>query len=204
MTKSREEIAAATGLPIDNFHPAEPGLHMEILDTRSMQVWQVMNNVTRDEYKAVEVDDVYRKVGVGALAAHSSFFRRSPGAESDGPMRTLELGGHRWSLCAIPGVPSMPAEPDGPRLVSVDKHHSLVYAEGTELRYLESPEGETYLHVVGTGKNTDSLQIPSGWAFGTLRLAEQTIIDLPCPTSAFFFQTAEGLESDQGPVARPQ
>ncbi len=203
MSRTAQELADVLGLPVENFHPTEPGLHMEILDTQTMQVWQVMANVKQEEYDALVVEDRYRKVGVGSLSAYCSFFRRSPDAERDGPMNTLEQGGYRWSNCAQPkGAPAFPAGPDGPRLMKVSKYHSIVYAAGSELTYLESPEGETYVHVIG-GDGTEELRIPEGWRFAKVPIEKETIVELPCPTSVFFFASPEGMKSYQGPVPRP-
>jgi hypothetical protein len=198
---SAEQLARATGIPIENFHPIEPGLHMEIIDTKTMQVWQTMANVTLEDDRTLTLEDPYRKAGIGALAGYCSYFRRSPDAEVSGPMQTMELGGHRWSHCAIPGgPPSFPAGPDGPRLMAVNKHHSIVYAAGTDLRYLESPTGEIYVHVIDGHQGTKDLLIPEKWFFGTIRLERETTVELPCPTSVFFFTATQGTESYQGPI----
>ncbi len=205
MGSSREEIAKAAGIPIENLHPLEPGLHIEIIDTSNMQVWQTMANVTYDDYAALQVEAPYRKVGIGGLAAYCSFFRRSPNADSDGAMESMDYGEHHFSRCASPvGAPSFPAGPDGPRLMSINKHHSIVYTAGRDLHYLESPDGDAYVHVVGTGQARDALKIPEGWMFRVARIEKETIIHLPCPTSVLFFDTDAGLESYQGPVSPPR
>ena len=100
MGSTRQELADAAGIPAENFHPIEPGLHMEIMDTGTRMVWQAMANASREDYEALVVEAPYRKTGVGALAGYCSYFRKSPNAEQDGPMETLELGGYLWSRCA--------------------------------------------------------------------------------------------------------
>jgi hypothetical protein len=178
---------------------------MEIIDATTMQVWQTMENVRQADYDALVVEAPFQKVGAAPLAAWSSYFLCSPGDESIQPMRTFDLGGHRWSLCARPlGAPTLPAGPDGPRLMLVEKHHSIVLAAGADVPILVSPEGQIYAHVVGTGQSLDELAIPPGWVLDTLHLEKQATFDLPCPTSAYFFQTPAGMESFQGPVARPE
>ena len=120
------------GAPEVNFHSLEPGMHMEIIDTQTMQVWQTMANVSLEEYNSLDLDDRYRRAGFGALTGWCSWFRSSPDAKEPGPMQTMEFGGHLWSYCAKPmDGPTYPAGDDGPRRLSINKHHCILYRAGT-------------------------------------------------------------------------
>jgi len=203
MTKGRTalEIAREVGLPVENFHPVGNGLHMEIMDGRTRQVWQVMDDVTQAAYDALEVEAPFVKIGVGSVAGHLSYFRRSPGAESDGPMARMEHAGFTWSQCAQPeGAPSFPFGPDGARQISVLKHHSIVFAAGSEVGYLRSPDAEYYVHVVDTGLPIEDLNLPAGWKHERVVSPSELTLHLPCPTTALFFAN---FESYQGPVPAP-
>lgn len=203
MGSTRQELADAAGIPIENFHPIEPGLHMEIMDTGTRMVWQAMDSVSQEDYEALVVEAPYRKTGIGALSGYCSYFRKSPNADQEGPMETLELGGYSWSRCAQPaGTPRFPAGPEGPTLIEVNKHHTIVYAAGSELFCLESAEGETYVQVVG-GAAVEELSIPDGWSRFSVKLEKETSVELPCPTSALFFSAQPELLSFQGPVPCP-
>ena len=204
MGSTRQELADAAGLPAENFHPVEPGLHMEIMDAGTRMVWQAMANVSQEDYETLVVEAPYQKTGVGVLAGYCSYFRKSPNADHDGPMETLELGGYSWSRCAQPAyAPRFPAGPDGPTQIEVNKHHTIVYAAGSELFCLESPESETSVQVVGTAAAAEALTIPDGWSRSSVKLEEETSVELPCPTSALFFSAQPELLSFQGPVPRP-
>jgi len=199
--RSALEIAREVGLPVENFHPAGNGLHMEIMDTRSRQVWQTMSDVTQTEYQALAVEAPFVKIGIGALAGHLSYFRRSPGAAVDGAMDRMEYAGHTWSQCAKPdGAPRFPFGPDGPRQISVLKHHSIVFAAGSEVGYLRSPDGDYYVHVIASGAWIEDLKLPSGWKHERVAIEKELTLHLPCPTTAFFFAN---FESYQGPVPAP-
>lgn len=204
MARSVKEIAAAIGVPAENMHPVDKGLHMEIIDVNTMRVWQTMDNVTVAQYEALTLEDPYSKAGIGPLAGYTSFFRQSPDAQEVGPMETIVVDGHRFSHCANPiGDAQLPAGPDGPRHMKINKHHSIVYEAGTELPCLTLATGETFVHVVGGEHKTEELHTPDGWSFDTVRLKEETVVELPCPTNVLFFATPQGLQSYQGPVPRP-
>jgi len=205
MARSVEEIAQETGVPIENFHPATGGLHMEIIDTSTSQVWQTMDDITTADAEALSVEPPYREVGIGngkaRLSGHTSFFTRSPDADRNGPMETLEVAGHRWSNCARPiGAPAHPAGRDGPVQMSVQKHHTIVYEAGRELQYLRTPDDENFVQVIEGGPDKAPLVVPEGWKLSVHRVRKELIVALPCPTSVFFFRN---FDSFQGPVPEP-
>ena len=205
MGRSIEEIAQETGVPIENFHPPTGGLHLEIIDTSSMQVWQTMADVTLEQYKALKVEPPYREVGIGngqaRLSAHTSYFTRSPDAEQDGPMEKFEYGGLVWSNCARPADgPEHPAGPDGPVQMRVQKHHHIVYAAGSDISYLHTPDDEWFVQVIEGLTGEAPAVSAEGWELRTVRTEKELIFHLPCPSTVFFFRN---FDSWQGPVSAP-
>jgi hypothetical protein len=85
--------------------------------------------------------------------------------------------------------------------LSVDKHHTLGFAAGRTLRILEL-DSEHYVEVVGTPERDAELVLPPGGSLSELRLREDWIVDLPTPTTAYFWW-APVLRSFQGPVRLP-
>ena len=185
--------------PENSIVEAKNGLHMEILDTSTRQVWQALEPATREDYDALELEPPFIKVGIGSGAMDESYFRRSPGAAADGPMKTLELGGHTWSYCARPlevAQPELiqPAGEPGPRRIRVDKHHSLVFHAGRSLQLIRIPDFTEYVHTIaGNGP----LQLPDGWTLREIEVREKLTVHLPAPATAFFFPNRDSF---QGPV----
>jgi len=201
MGRRIEEIALEAGLTVENFHPLGKGLHMEIMDTQTMDVWQTMADVTREDYAKLDPGERYRKVGIGSLAGDCSYFRRSPDAGSDGAMDEMQHAGHVWKRCARPaGAPSLPVGQGGPHQLSVIKYHSIVYAENSEVGYLQSSDGEYYVKVIDGGLDSAELVLPEGWEHFTLQAEKELMLHLPCPATVFFFAN---LHSYQGPVPEP-
>jgi len=184
-------------------------LHAELLDLETRTVWQSHRPISREAYLALELPVELVKVGIGAGAMDEHYFRRSPGAEADGPVAEREVAGHLFIHCANPpkGGAETPVG-DDPKLMRVDKHHSLIFDQGREILVIRdadgrdfvqvitaSPGGGGWLQEVATG--TSGIRLPEGWSLRPERLASRTTIHLPNPTQAWFF--ANGA-SFQGPV----
>lgn len=136
---------------------------MEILDASTQEVWQTLQVVTLEDHRALDVGDAFRKVGIASGAMDASYFRRSPGADADGPMRTMEFGGHTWSYCARPELPpTQVAGEKGPMRLPVDKHHTLIFDAGRSLPVLRTPDGDDYVHTIAARPGAESLLLPDG------------------------------------------
>jgi hypothetical protein len=169
----------------------------EILDRSTGQVWQSCEPTTRQWFDALKVDAPLLKLACGSGSMDRMWFRRSPGAEEDGPPLTREIGGCIFFYCARPvGAP----EEGPPRLMVVDKHHSLGYDSGRDVEFLTSPGGSHYVRVVDGVPDGAAPELPLGWSLLRRRLEEDWEVDLPTPTETFWF---EGMVSYQGPVELP-
>jgi hypothetical protein len=187
------------GTPRANFIHESRNLHIEIIDTDTRQVWQALDPCTREEFQKLSVAPPFAKVGIGRGSMDRSYFSRSPDAAQDGPMLTREFDGRVFSLCARPGDMSLPSGPEGPRQVSVYKHHVVIYQAGRELDWLHLPDGSEYVQVIDGAPDNPDLVLPDGWTTRTETLTEELAIELPYPATVFFFKNGESF---QGPVRR--
>jgi hypothetical protein len=97
-----------------------------------------------------------------------------------------------------------------PKLMRVDKHHSLIFEEGREVLVIRDADGRDFVQVIsaspagggllqqeGAATGGAEIPLPEGWSLRTETLASRTTIHLPNPTEAWFF--ANGA-SFQGPI----
>ena len=187
--------------PAGNFIQRPTELHMEILDTREQSAWQALAPADLETYQGLRPEPPFVKIGIGRGVMDEAWFRRSPGADSDGAMATREIDGHLFSFCARPaGPPQEPAGPAGPRLIEVVKHHTLVYRAGRSIDWLRLPDGSHYVHVIEGGPDKPPLVLPEGWAQHSVKLERELTVELPCPTTVMFFPNRDSF---QGPVDPP-
>jgi hypothetical protein len=198
-------------LPAHNFLFECQELHAELLDLETRTVWQSHRPISREAYFALELPAKLIRVGIGAGVMDEHYFRRSPGAVADGPVAEREIAGHLFIHCANPPKdgPETPMGED-PKLMRVDKYHSLVFAAGREVLVIRDGDGRDFVHLIAGSPGGGGLlqtaedasggaeiPLPEGWSLRTETLAMRTTIHLPNPTEAYFF--ANGA-SFQGPV----
>jgi len=173
--------------------------HGEILDSSSGNVWQSIGPIARRDYEALPLEPGWLGLGIGTGAMDEHWFTRSPGAAADGPLQQREIGGHRFGLCARPlSAPTRSEGRTGPLHVSVEKHHVLRFAAGCAVAVLEHPDGRRFVHVIEGGAGKAPLPLPDGWRVEMLPLAGDWVVELPTPTTVFFFANGD---SYQGPLA---
>jgi hypothetical protein len=99
---------------------------------------------------------------------------------------------------------------DDPKLMRVDKYHSLIFEAGSEVDVLLLPDGQEFVQVIAasptgggllqpeslTGEGHE-LPLPEDWVLRTEKIDARATIHLPHPTQAWFF--ANGA-SFQGPI----
>jgi hypothetical protein len=176
-------------------------LHGEVLDPGTGSVWQSLEPITREDYQALPLEPGWLRVGVGRGAMDEHWFARSPGKGEDGPLELLEIGGRCFGLCARPASkPLQPAGPGGPRMLLVDKHHVLRFLSGRQVPVLLDPDGHRFVHVIEGGEDKARLALPDGWRLERVSLVNDWVLELPHPTTVFFFPNGDSF---QGPVATP-
>ena len=175
--------------------------YMELSDRSDGRVWMSTAPVTREQYDAFEVEPPLARIGIGLASMDAAAFRRSPGGESGVPVETRKLHGVEFLCVARPVGIEPPQSAGGPMRVTVDKHHSVAFLAGRELCVLER-DGEHFVEVVGDDRSDAERVLPPGARLRTIRIDAPWIVDLPTPTTAWFWM-APVLRSFQGPVEIP-
>ena len=199
------------GIPAHNLIYDCHELHAELLDLETGTVWQSHRSISREAYEALVLPPSLRKVGIGTGVMDAHYFRRSPGADVDGAVATRDVGGHLFIHCANPPKEGAESPVDGgPRLLRVDKHHSLIFEAGAEVDVMRLPDGRDFVQVIAATPRGGGLlqpeavppgefefRLPEGWTLRSEKLAVRTTIHLPNPTQAWFFEDGSSF---QGPV----
>jgi hypothetical protein len=201
---------AASALPdahpewTDNWTLGADTRHMEILHVASRSVWLGQAPATQAQFEALVPPEGFVKTGIGTSVADAAWFPRSPDAERDGPLETIDVGGIRFSRVARPGIP----EPgfSGVLVLPVHKHHHLFYRAGRTLEIMDFGDGFDHVPLVrqasgpaigsGGGEGTPRV-LPDGWSVREVTLARDLVVRLPTPTRVAFFANGESF---QGPV----
>jgi len=173
-------------------HPREG--RGEIIDLTTRAVWQDLEPTPRDWWRDLSLDAPLMKAGYGSGNMDRMWFRRSPDAGVDGPVRTREIAGRQFFYCArAPGDMGQ----GNPRRLMVDKHHTLVYEAGRKVQILTTTEDKRFVLVVDGIPDAPTPQLPSGWDLRDIQLDADWVVELPAPTETYWF---EGMISYQGPI----
>jgi hypothetical protein len=198
-----ETAAIPGGRPdwTDNWTLGAGLLRMELMHPASRSVWLAQEPVTDADFDALAPPDGFVKSGIGRSVADAAYFRRSPGAERDGPLETRVLGGLRFSRVARPGAPE-PGFP-GVLVLPVFKHHVVLYRAGRPLDVMSFGDGFDYVPLVAEARGVGGAArraagpLPGGWSRRTLRLERDLVVELPNPARVAFFPDGDSF---QGPV----
>jgi len=198
-------------IPEHNFMVDCRETHAELLDLETGTVWQSQRPISREAYDALVLPASLIRVGIGTGVMDAHYFRRSPGADADGPVAERDVEGRLFIHCANPprGGPEFPVG-DDPRLLRVDKHHSLIFDAGREVEVIRLADGRDFVQVIAAARpdgdpfltnsaptGAAGFHLPEGWQLRSEKLAVQTTIHLPSPTHAWFFENGASF---QGPI----
>jgi len=179
----------------------------EIMQAATRDVWLSHQPISTEQFDALSLPAGFIKSGVGFATMDLAYFRRSPDAEQDGPVETMEVDGRQFMRVARPG--HMEKAPDGNPydgliLVHVDKHHNLLFKAGRTIEIMSFADGRDYVPTVNQGtlgfmgsSATKTRQMPGGWTVRQVELKTDLLVELPNPTRAAFFFNGESF---QGPV----
>ena len=171
----------------------------EIMDDKTFGVWLSTQPITPDEYASLEIPDGFRKSGVGRSQHDAAFFSRSPHADIDGPVDTIQVGTRTFACVARPGAP----EPgfDGVTVLPVFKTHRVLFEAGRTLELIDTndndPRGSTLLpqavdtHLRRKRDNSIPRQMPHGWTTRFITLSETLVVDIPCPARVAIFKNGD-------------
>jgi len=171
----------------------------EIMDDKTFGVWLSTQPITPEEYAALEIPEGFRKSGVGRSQHDAAFFSKSPHADSDGPVDTIQIGTRTFACVARPGSP----EPGfhGVTILPVFKTHRVLFEAGRTLELIDTNDGDargstllpqavdTHLH--RRRENPIPREMPDGWTTRSITLAETLIVNIPCPARVAIFKNGD-------------
>jgi len=185
------------------FHlPGGRGRFMEISDRSDGRVWMSATPVTRETFETFQVEPPWTRTGWGGASMDAAAFRSSPGDPGPVDVETRKLQGMEFLCVARPLGVEPPRAEGGPLRIRVDKQHVVGYRGGRDLRILEL-DGQHFVEVVGDGGDDAERVLPPGARLDTIHIDEPWIVDLPTPTTAWFWMEPT-MRSFQGPVALPR
>jgi len=168
------------------------GLRMEFMD-RSGQVWLCHEPVTQERARALSLPDGASLALLGGLVADAAYFSRSPLADVDGPLDTMEVDGLRFAFVARPLANERIA---GATVLSVDKHHTMLYASGQSIDVLDFGDG-TFAPPAWSAPNDapdrGELDLPAKWTLRTVELTSDLIAIIPNPAKVAILKDASGF-----------
>ena len=168
------------------------GLRMEFIDGLG-QVWLCQEPVTQEQARDLALPDGASLVGVAGAVADTAYFGRSPGATVDGPLDAMEVDGLRFSFV---GRVLASERVDGVTVLSIDKHHTMLYAAGRVIDVLDFGDGSfaTPAWAASTdGADRGELDLSSGWALRTAELTDDLIASVPHPAKVVMLPDGSGF-----------
>ena len=155
------------------------GLRMEVIDALS-QVWLCQEPVTVEQAHGLALPDGASLFGPGQAVADLAYFRRSPGATADGRLDTMEIDGLRFSFV---GRPVAVERVEDVTVMSIDKHHTMLYCAGRAIEVLDFGDG-TVASPAWTGSEPIvDVDLPNAWTVRTVELDADLIAAIPNPAT---------------------
>ena len=165
---------------------------MEIID-RDGQVWLCQEPVTVEQVRALSLPDGLSPALVGEAVADVAYFSRSPLADRDGPLDVIEIDGLRFAFVARPMGHERIA---GATVMSVDKHHTMLYASGRSIDVLDFGDG-TFASAAWSAPNgapdRGELNLPNGWTLRAAELTSDLIAVIPNPSTVAILNNGSGF-----------
>lgn len=183
-------------VPSPNVTVKPKGLHMEIFDPRSGDVWLHQQPISEADYQAFRPEPPYVKSGLGRSAMDFAWFKRSPGAEIDGVLEQRRIGGLDWVRVARPRQFRGLARGNAPTRLVIEKHHVIGFEAGSRVNFVRLPDGGWYVQQTAAADGS-VIDEPDDWSLFHVELNRRWVCDLGCPVTVYFFRN---LRSFQGPV----
>lgn len=168
------------------------GLRMEVIDQLG-QVWLCHEPVTLEQARSLVLPDRASLFGPGHAVADLAYFSRSPGATADGPLDTMEIDDLRFSFV---GRPVANERVEGVTVMSIDKHHTMLYAAGRAIELLDFGDGTFATPAWKAPKpaaDRGDLGLPNGWTVRTAELTGDLIAVIPNPATVAILADGSGF-----------
>ena len=174
-----------------------PGLRFELIDSDG-RVWLCHEPVTKEQALGLPLPGGAAPALLGRAIADVASFSRSPGAANVGPLDTMEVDGLRFSFVARPGDQR---RVESATILSVDKHHTLLYSAGRTIEVLDFGDGTFAAPAWSAPSRERSASTPSGWERRDVHLRNDLIVVIPCPADVVIFDDGFGFH---GPLPSSQ
>lgn len=176
------------------------GLRFEVMEANTRRVFICQAEASAVEVESFEPPDGFGHALVGQARADMAFFARSPGADRDGPVETVELRGRRFSYVARPiGFDTLAS---GAVEMMIEKHHAMLYRAGRTLDVLDFGDGTVATPAWGSTDPsivlTDRMLL-NGWSLRRVRLTDDLLTTIPNPARVIVLDQAFGFH---GPIDR--
>jgi len=182
---------------VDNWTLGD-GLRFELVEAATGRVLLSQESATAAEIASFEAPEGFGHALAGEAVADMAFFARSPGAEQDGPVDAVELGGRRFSYVARPI--RLDTLPSGATEMTIDKHHAMLYRAGRTLEVLDLGDGTVASPAWGSTDRaaavTDAM-LDRSWRLRRIRLTDDLLATIPNPARVIVLDRALGFH---GPV----
>jgi hypothetical protein len=162
---------------------------MEIIDSNG-RVWLCQEPVTTERARGLALPDEASPALLGEGIADVAYFSRSPDADIDGPLDTMEVDGLRFSFVARPAGQR---RVEGATVLSVDKHHTLLYAAGRTIEVLDFGDGMFAPPAWSGPERERSEPATPGWARREVELMNDLIAVIPSPADVVIFDDGSGF-----------
>jgi pimeloyl-ACP methyl ester carboxylesterase len=173
----------------------------EILNTISpneMIAWRTFD-ISGEEYNSLALPSGWNNGQIRELNFDDQEFKRSPGANMDGPLTEQELFGYTWEHIATITERGIRLDSAGLLLANrVDKYHELTYHANRTVQLIISPQGDRYVLATRDFNRTqEEPTIPSTWQKKDTLIQDDWVIQLPNP---MYNIRTENQDSYQGPI----
>ncbi len=183
---------------VDNW-TVGPGLRMEIMDSGG-RVWLCHEPVTKERARSLALPNGASPALLGEAIADVAYFSRSPDAEIDGPLDTMEVDGLRFSFVARPRVQHSAAQHSAAQrtveavsVLSVDKHHTMLYSAGRTIEVLDFGDGMFAPPAWAGPDRARSEPAEPGWVRRHVKLTNDLIAVIPGPADVVIFADGCGF-----------
>jgi len=180
------------------------GLRMEFIDGLG-RVWLCQEPISEERARSLSLPEGATLALLGGALADAAFFRRSPGATADGPLEVMEVDGMRFSFVARPMAHQRLASVT---VMSIDKHHTMLYAAGRVIDVLDFGDGSFATPAWASPKQEDAhapeqrgSDLPNGWALRTAELTDDLAASIPNPAKVAILADGSGFH---GPLSMNQ
>ncbi len=197
MTTSARDARLGNPDWVDNW-TIGPGLRMEIMDEETSDVWLAQEPIDEARARSSSLPPGFVLSGLAYAVADLGWFARSPGAEVDGPLTTMEVDGRRFARVARP-VERDRTVADG-IVMWIHKYHSMLFRAGRTIDVVELDDGRAMVPAwapVGGPMDRREPRLPVGWTHRSVELGDDLLVEIPNPATVLVAHDGSGFH---GPV----